>query len=221
MGDAPEAKETPQQRAAAETAMAAMKDYRARWLPLQRQLAEDVRGMGSPDSAERRQAAGKATTDSAIRFGEAKGQVEGGLTAAGAGAGSGKFKAAVAGMGNDEATSRGLGMVAADQAIDDAYLQGLGQIAAMGKGERGGALQGMGDIARMSGQQAAQDAQLSGQRRAGNAQMVGQLAGFGLSGGFGSPSMDGMQAKFSQTGMGASGFGTGLAYGNQDIGGFI
>ena len=31
----------------------------------------------------------------------------------------------------------------------------------------------------------------------------------------------GMQAAFSQTGLGGSGFGTGLAYGNQDIGAFI
>jgi len=31
----------------------------------------------------------------------------------------------------------------------------------------------------------------------------------------------GGQAAFSQTGLGGSGFGTGLAYGNQDIGAFI
>jgi hypothetical protein len=31
----------------------------------------------------------------------------------------------------------------------------------------------------------------------------------------------GLQAAFSQTGLGGSGFGTGLAYGNQDIGAFI
>jgi len=31
----------------------------------------------------------------------------------------------------------------------------------------------------------------------------------------------GLQSAFSQTGLGSSGFGTGLAYGNQDIGAFI
>jgi hypothetical protein len=31
----------------------------------------------------------------------------------------------------------------------------------------------------------------------------------------------GIQSAFSQTGLGSSGFGTGLAYGNQDIGAFI
>ena len=40
----------------------------------------------------------------------------------------------------------------------------------------------MGDIARRSGQQAANDAALSLQRRAGNAQVAGQALGMGLSG---------------------------------------
>jgi len=32
---------------------------------------------------------------------------------------------------------------------------------------------------------------------------------------------DGLQAGFSQTQLGGSGFGTGLAYGNQDLGAFL
>lgn len=36
--------------------------------------------------------------------------------------------------------------------------------------------------------------------------------------GQGGPNMDSLQAKFSQTRLGRSGFGTGLAYGNQDMG---
>jgi hypothetical protein len=178
-----EPKETPQQRAFAEVAKAQMADYRKRWLPLQRKLAEDVKDAGAVDSFERRQAAGKAATDSAIRFGEAKGKVESVLSDAG-GAASSKFKLGVTGLGQDEAQSRGMGMVATDQAIDDSYLEGLGMIAAMGRGERQGALQGMGDVAAMSGRAAAQDAELAAQRRAGNAQLVGQVAGFGLAGGF-------------------------------------
>lgn len=177
-------KETPQQRAFAEVAMAQMADYRKRWLPLQRQLAEDVKSAGKADSFERRQAAGKVATDNAVRFGEAKGAVESAMTGAGAGPGSSKFKLGVTGMGQDEAQSRGLGFVAADQAIDDAYLEGLGAIAAMGKGERTGAVRGMGDIAAMSGRQAAQDAEMAASKRAGNAQLVGQVAGFGMAGGF-------------------------------------
>lgn len=217
---ASEQKETPQEKAFAEVAQAQMADYRKRWLPLQRKLSEQVIAAGKAGSAQREQAAGKVAADTAIRFGEAKGGVETALTSGGAGPGTGKFKVATAGMGTDEATSKGLGFTAADQAIDDAYLEGLTKIAAMGRGERVGAVQGMGDVAARAGAQAQQDARMSAEKAAGNAQLVGQVAGFGLGGGF-SGKGDRIQANFSQTTPGASGFGTGLAYGNQDLGGFL
>jgi hypothetical protein len=47
-------------------------------------------------------------------------------------------------------------------------------------------------------------------------QAFGTLAGGLLSGG-----LSGLQSGFSQTGLGSSGFGTGLAYGNQDLGLFL
>jgi hypothetical protein len=53
------------------------------------------------------------------------------------------------------------------------------------------------------------------------ANTVNQLGALGARG-FGQPGgFSGMQAAFSQTPMGASGFGTGLAYNNQDLGGFL
>lgn len=174
-------KETPQQKAMAQVAMAQLADYRKRWLPVQRNLAETIKRDGAADSSARRQAAGQASTEGAVRFGEARGALESALTDSGAGVGSSKFKLATAGLGDDEATSRGLGFVAADQAIDDGYMQGLGALAAIGRGERANAMGGMARVADMSGQQAKADAEMSAQRRAGNAQMVGQLAGFGLS----------------------------------------
>lgn len=210
--------ETPQQKALAEVAMKQMADYRQRWAPLQRQLSEQITSSAAPDSRERRQAAGKATTDSAVAFGGAKQ----GLTdkvAAATGLGSSRTKLAVTSLGDDEATSRALGLAGADQAVDDAYLQGLGAITAMGRGERAGAVDGLSRIADRSGRQAAEDAGASLRKRMGNAQMVGQVAGFGLAGGFGGT--DQMQAKFSNTTVGSSGFGTGLAYGNADIGGSL
>jgi len=176
--------ETAQERAFAEVAQARMLDYQKRWAPLQAKLAEDVQSMGKADSFERRRAAGKSSTDSAIRFNEAKQGVEAGLTNVGAGPGSSKFKLAVTGVGADEATSRGLGIAASDQAIDDSYIEGLGKIAAMGRGEAQGAIRGMGEVGQMAARQAASDAELSAQHRAGNAALVGQVAGFGLSGGF-------------------------------------
>ena len=47
------------------------------------------------------------------------------------------------------------------------------------------------------------------------------LTGFSQNPAFGNMFGNRAQAAFSQTGLGGSGFGTGLAYGNQDLGGFI
>ena len=173
-------KETAQQKALAEVASQQMADYKKRWLPVQQRLAETIKARGKADSAERVVTAGKAATDSAVQFGMGKAQVADKVSDASGGLGSGRAKMAIAGTNTDEATSRGLGFVAADQEIDDAYLQGLGQLAAIGKGERAGAIQGMGNVANMSGRQARADAELSAQRRAGNAELIGQVAGFGF-----------------------------------------
>lgn len=211
--------ETAQQKALAEVAMKQMADYRKRWAPLQRQLAEQITSSSAPDSRERKQAGGKAATDSAVQFGGAQQELTNTVARA-TGLGSSRTKLAMSSLGDDEATSRALGLAGADQAVDDAYLQGLGAITAMGRGERANAVQGMSDIANRSGRQAAADARSSLSRRMGNAQLVGKVAGFGLAGGF-EGFGDQMQASFSQTDLGGSGFGTGLAYGNADIGGSL
>ncbi len=50
---------------------------------------------------------------------------------------------------------------------------------------------------------------------------IGQGLGMWGRGGFGGPGMDSLQARFSNTAMGSSGFGSGLAYGNQDLGQYL
>ena len=220
MGKSQERRETPQEIALAEVSMARLQDFRKRWQPLVTKLRDQVRADGAQGSAARRLAAGKSTTDNEVQFSRAGKQLEAGLAAGGAAPNSGKFKTAVAGLNTDQAVSRGLSLVASDEAISDAYVQGLGRIAAMGRGQSGQAVEGMGAIARRSAQQAQQDAEMALAQRSGRAQLAGQVAGFGLAGGFNGVG-DQLQAKFSQTTPGASGFGTGLAYGNQDIGGFI
>lgn len=49
----------------------------------------------------------------------------------------------------------------------------------------------------------------------------GGLGGLGVAGGGMGAGLSGIQSAFSQTALGRSGFGTGLAYGNQDIGTFL
>lgn len=185
-GKKPGVAQTPQQRAQAEVAIQQLQDFKQRWQPVQKQLAETIVRSGGRESFERKQAQGMASTDTAAQFADAQTRLREGTEAQGL-AGSSKQKLAMAGMGDDAAISTGMGIAGADQRIDDAYVQGLGQVMALGRGEKAGAIQGMGQMARMSGQQASSDAMMSLQRQAGQAQLAGQALGMGLSGAFGSP----------------------------------
>lgn len=189
-GKSEEVKETPQQRAMVDLALNKLQDYKRRWLPLQKNLADIITRNGADDSAARRAAKGVANVETEAKFAGARGGLETKLGQTGQ-LGSSKGKLAIAGLGEDQATSTGLGLTQAEQQIDDAYTQGLGTIMALGQGQAADAVQGMSRSAAMSGRRAAADAQASLEHRMGNAQLVGQLAGagFGLMGPGGSPGM--------------------------------
>lgn len=171
--------ETPQQRALAEHAVRQLDDYKTRWLPVQQRLAQQVQEMGKADSSARRIAEGRSTTDTAVKFAGAQGALEKSLANT-AGLGSSRAKLAITGMGEDKATATGLGMTAANQQIDDAYVEALGALAATGRGERAQVGGAMSRQAAASGRQAEADAEAALTSRMGNARVVGQVAGYGL-----------------------------------------
>lgn len=177
---APQQQETAQERASAQHAVDLMQDYRKRWIPVQQRLAATIEAEGKPDSAARKLAAGKSSTDTAIAFDKANGAVEKNLSNAGSLPGSSRSNLAVAGLGTDAAASTGLGHMMSDQAIDDAYTQGLGALTSLGRGERATAGTALTNMARQSASQAASDAQISLMNREGDAALGGQVAGFGI-----------------------------------------
>ncbi len=177
------AQETEQQKAMATLAVERLADYKKRWLPLQQEMLGRVQDMGKPDSFERKKLAGKVATDNAVAFADAGTKTQGVLSEMGAAPGSSKAKLAMTGLGDDQATSKAMGLTAGDQSIDDAYLQGLSTIAALGRGQGGQAMKGMQQIANQSGLEAQYDAERSAAKRAGNAQLIGNIAGIGLTAG--------------------------------------
>lgn len=193
--------ETPQERALAEHATAQLADYRQRWLPVQMKLASTIEQEGQPNSAARRLAAGKSSTDTAIAFDKAGGAVEKGLSNAGALPGSSRSNLAVTGMGTDAAASTGLGHMMSEQAIDDAYTQGLGALTSLGRGERASVGTALTTMAKQSAAQSAEDAKASLINQEGNAGLVGSVAGFGL------------QQGISKLGSGVNGFAANDPYG--------
>jgi hypothetical protein len=172
--------ETPQQRAMVERAQLQLKDYKTRWLPVQMNLAKTIQDLGTAESGDRKRATERSNTETEAKFSQARGGVEKSLSNAGAGAGSGRFNMAQTGLAADQATSTGLGAVAVDAAVDDAYTQGLGALTALGQGQKADAVRGMTDIAATSGRQAAVDAALARAEAEGDAELVGQGIGVGL-----------------------------------------
>ncbi len=176
--------ETSQQRALAEYARQQYADYKQRWLPVQKNLAAQIQEMGKDDGRVRVRAEVRASTDTAARFNQAEGVLEKSL-ANNANLGSSRSKLAITGMGEGQAKSTGLGITLADQQIDDAYTEGLGALAAIGRGERQAVGNSLARQADTSARQAEADAEMALQERAGNARTIGQFAGLGLQQGLG------------------------------------
>lgn len=172
--------ETPQQRAQVDHAVSLMQDYKARWLPVQKQLAAHIEQMGAPNSQARISATGRASTDTAIQFGQAQTGLEKSMSNSGASVGSGRFNMGVTGGAEDKAKSTGMGAVMSDQHIDDAYTAGLSALMATGRGERVQVGNALADQATSSSRQAQADAEASLATREGAGQLVGQFAGYGL-----------------------------------------
>jgi hypothetical protein len=172
--------ETPQQRAMVEYAVNQMADYKQRWLPMQQTLARQIQKMGDKDSTMREGASGRSTTDTAMSFERAGGALAKTLANNGANVNSSRSKLATAGLGDDAATTRGLGMTIADQQIDDAYTQSLAALAATGRGERAQVASSLSRQASQSATTSAASAEAAMMNRAGNAELVGTAAGFGL-----------------------------------------
>jgi hypothetical protein len=138
------------------------------------------------------------------------------------------FGAGLFGTGGNLLT-QGYGGQAAALGPYQAYLQGATGLEALGQQplDMGSALGGRnvntsGANALYGGGMAA--AQSMGAANAYNpfaTALVGASQNPALMRGIGNMSGSGLQAGFSQTALGGSGFGTGLAYGNQDIGAFI
>lgn len=174
--------ETAQQQALAQHAMNLMQDYRQRWEPLQMHLAGQIEAEGAPGSTAQKLAEGRSTADVQQAFAQSQGALQKAMSDTGAG-GSSKAKLGAAEMGLDQAKSRGLGGMIADQQIQDAYTEGLGALMSLGQGKSATVGNSLAKQAAFSGSQAAADAQASLMQSEGRAQLAGQAlgaAGYGV-----------------------------------------
>jgi hypothetical protein len=157
-----------------------LQDYKQRWLPVQQKLASTIEQEGAPDSAARKLATGKSSTDVAMQFDKANQGLNASLSDRGILPGSSRANLATTGLGSDAAASTGLGKMMSEQQIDDAYTQGLGALTSLGRGQSAQVGQNLSSEASASGAQAQADAQASLASREGTAGVIGQTAGLGI-----------------------------------------
>jgi hypothetical protein len=169
--------ESPQERALAQVAHERLADYKTRWQPLQQRTAEVVQSMGKADSWERRQATGKAASDTEQAFGAAEEKADAADMNQGIGAGSSAFRLGQTDMAADKGRARGLVVESGEQAIDDAYIGGLQQLMAIGRGQSTQAARGLGASALIGSRHAEGEAQLAASRRSGQRHTAGVLVG--------------------------------------------
>lgn len=180
MGGGEQRGETQAEQALAQVAQAKFKDYKLRWEPLIQRTAETVTGLKDENAPARQLARGSAATETNAQFGRAEAGAEAGLENRGVGASSSAFRLGKVNLGTDQAKSRGLAVAGADQAVDQAYVEGLTDLMNLGHGKEANATGALEREAQISARQAEADAQASSANRAGNARAIGTVAGTGL-----------------------------------------
>jgi hypothetical protein len=116
----------------------------------------------------------------------------------------------------DKLIARGTGLFSSGAGVEQLGMGALTTGANIGKA---GVQAGLGQAsALLQGGMGAAQSNLAGGLSQAN---MLQRSGLSLSGMFANKPINALQAAFSNTGLGSSGFGTGLAYGNQDLGLFL
>jgi hypothetical protein len=176
-GGGKEPSETAEERELGRIAVERWNDYQIRFKPIEDEYIQAVQRTPS-DYSEARGAA-VATTHQA--FGQAENKLQGNMFAAGLDPSSGQFIRAMDGVSQDKGLSMGTGVNEAEQAVDNAHVQGLQSVVQMGQGQAFEAMDGMGEIAGMATDDAIQRANRSFQNRQAGLQLVGTIAGAGAS----------------------------------------
>lgn len=173
-------KETPLQKTQAAVASEQWKDYEKRWLPVQQFFIRRTEGS---EPSTKGLLEGRANADIQGRYGNAETGLNASLGARGAVAGSGKSIFGNARLAGDKASSLGSTLNNVDDAVTRHYLGGLQDIVQLGRGQRATSDSALSDIAGLSGQQAAAQAQIAEQDAAGLGEAIG--TGVGTAGGYG------------------------------------
>lgn len=175
--------ETPEQKAYAKRIMENSREYFSRWQPLQ---ARAMQRMEGNQGAKESRARGMSNVNTQMAAGQAE-QVANAVNAnRGVSLGSGRQVVGTTGkVGLQVAGALSAGKAAATSGAQDQRYAGLSSIVAAGRQQDADSLGTMGDVANLSGQRAANNAQSMANYRSARGQILGQGLGLaaGLAGG--------------------------------------
>lgn len=155
-GGSREIKETSQEKAAAEVAMAQWKLYQQELSPFENLFMRQVDELDKESQYTQR--AGEANLGYQQAFGHARQQTADSLLATGTDPGSGKFQSALQNNTSDQLVGQIDTRNRAQSSQQDRYIAGLQDVAAIGGGQKALALSGFNDIADVAQKRATNDA---------------------------------------------------------------
>lgn len=170
-------KDTKAQKQLAQIAAKRFNLYQQYYVPLENQFMSDVFKMQSPSQMESVQSF--VTALQQPQFQKQKMQQEQMAFAQGADITSGQFQAGSDAMSQAQARGMGTGTAEALSGQTDRYYQGMGNIIAMGQGQAGQAMSGLGDIGALSQKRAIAEAQSDVSDYQGTLGAIGTAAGLG------------------------------------------
>jgi len=177
-GGSTEIKDTPAQKALASIAAKRFNLYQQYYVPLENQFIGEVQALTSLGKFQ--DVEGVVSASLNPEFQNARRMVTSRLMQQNVDPSSGKFRAAQTDISSAQGRGMGLGVASGLSGQVDRYYQGMQNIVAMGQGQAGQAMSGLGDIASMAGEVSRSQARADLDRYMADQEMAGTMIGTGL-----------------------------------------
>lgn len=171
-------KDTASQKALASIAAKRFNLYQQYYVPLENQFISDVYSLIEPESFK--SVEGFVNAVQQPQFQNARRNMQSAAFAQGADPTSGRYQAAASAMQTAQARGMSAGTTEALSGQVDRYYQGMQNIVAMGQGQAGQAMAGLGDVANLAQQRATAEAKTSFSNYLGRQQLIGSAVGAGV-----------------------------------------
>jgi len=171
-------KDTAAQKALAKIAAKRFNLYQQHFVPLEQQFMSDVFSLRSPGAFQ--SVEGYVNAISTPEYQQARGQLEQNLFAQGSDPSSGQFQGKSAAITKAQQRGMSLSTSEALSGQTDRFYQGIQNIVALGEGNAGETMSGLGDIGDIASRRAQETARTAYAKNTAGQQMIGSAAGIGL-----------------------------------------